>query len=197
LSEAVPGPRAAPAAAAAAFLTAGILLGARSVTGSSGPTALAGCCLVLLICRSARNLNGAASLAAFALLWASIGFVQARVRIVVPAITARASFAQLDLRRDRAIRIEGVLTDFWSGSPPHVTGRLRAERLWVYGSARPFPADVFLFIAGDVSPERVADRGDRILAVGHLIPEDLPSSTRDISMPWPQYRLSIKSPLLI
>ena len=197
MSEAVPGPRAAPAAAAAAFFTAGILLGARSVTGSSGPTALAGCCLLLLVCRSARNLSGAASLAAFALLWASLGFFQARVRIVVPANTARASFAQLDPRRDRAIRIEGVLTDFWSGSPPHVTGSLRAERLWIDGSARPFPADVFLFIAGDLSPERVAERGDRILAVGHLIPEDLPSSTRDISMPWPQYRLSIKSPLLI
>ena len=197
LSEAVPGPRAAPAAAAAAFFTAGILLGARSVTGSSGSAGLAGCCLLLLVCRSARDSKGAPSLAAFALLWASLGFVQARARIVAPAMTARASFAQLDPRRDRAIRVEGVLTDFWSGSPPHVTGRLRAERLWIHGSALPFPADVFLFVAGDLSPERVADRGDRILAVGHLIPEDLPASTRDISMPWPQYRLSIKSPMLI
>lgn len=197
MSETVPGPRAAPAAAAAAFFTAGILLGAWSVTGSAGSAGLAGCCLLLLVCRSARDRRGGPFLAAFALLWASLGFLQARVRLVMPAITARASFAQLDPRLDRAVRVEGVLTDFWSGSPPHVTGRLRAERLWIRGRARPFPADVFLFVAGELSPERVADRGDRVLAVGHLIAEDLPSSMRDIPMPWPQYRLSIKSPMLI
>ena len=197
MSEAVSGSRAAPAAAAAACFTGGILLGARSVTGSVGSAALAGCCLLLLVCRSVRGSRGAASLAAFVLLWASLGFVQARLRIVVPAITARDSFAHLDPRRDRAVRIEGVLTDFWSGSPPHVTGRLRAERLWIHGRPRPFSAEVFLFVAGDLSPERVADRGDRVLTVGHLIPEDLPASERDVSMPWPQYRLSIKSTMLI
>jgi competence protein ComEC len=197
VSEAASGSRAAPAAAAAACFTGGILLGARSMTVSAGPGALAGCCLLLLVCRTARCRRGASSLAAFALLWASLGFIQARVRIVVPAIEARASFAQLDPRRDRAVRVEGVLTDFWSGTPPHVTGRLRAERLWIHGSARLFPAEVFLFVAGDLSAGPVADRGDRIVAVGHLIPEDLPASTRDIVMPWPQYRLSIKSPMLI
>jgi competence protein ComEC len=197
VSEAVSGSRAAPAAAAAACFTGGILLGARSTTASAGPGALAGCCLLLLVCRTARGRRGASSVAAFALLWASLGFIQARARIVVPASEARASFAQLDPRRDRSVRVEGVLTDFWNGTPPHVTGRLRAERLWINGSARLFPAEVFLFVAGDISAERVADRGDRIVAVGHLIPEDLPASTRDIVMPWPQYRLSIKSPVLI
>ena len=85
-----------------------------------------------------------------------------------------------------------------AGSPPHVTGRLRAERLWIRAQARaPFRRRCFSSWQESVSPERVADRGDRIVAVGHLIPEDLPASTRDIPMPWPQYRLSIKSPMLI
>ncbi len=197
MSETIFGSRAAPAAGAAACFTVGILLGARSVAGSAGEAALAGCCLLLLVSRSARGRRGAASLAAFALLWASLGFIEARERIVLPAAEATSSFARLDPRRDRAVRVEGVLEDFWSGSPPHVTGRLRAERIWMGAIPRPFPADVFLFVAGEVPPERTADRGDRILAVGHLIPEDLPASTRDIPMPWPQYRLSIKSTMLV
>jgi competence protein ComEC len=198
LTEPAPDTRAAPAAAAAVFFTSGILLGARSAAGSPAAALLACFCVLLLFLRiTAGRREGAILLVAFALLWASLGFLEARLRLARPAATACRTFSDLPSDRDRADRVEGVLTDFWSGSPPRVSGRMRAERLWVGGQWRPFPAEVFVFLSGDSPAERATDRGDRVMAVGHLTPEGIPASERDISMPWPEYRLSVKSARLV
>lgn len=197
MKEPVPDSRAAPAAAAALFFTSGILLGARSVAGSAGAVLLAFSCLLLLVLRAAAGRRGPAFVACSALLWASLGFLDARLRLRRAADMAWTTFAGLPPARDRADKIEGVLTDFWSGSLPRVTGRLRAERILVLGRWRPFPAEVFVFLSGEGSVEEIADRGDRIVAVGHLAPEGLPASERDIALPWPEYRLSVKSARLV
>ncbi len=197
MNEAPYGSRGAPALAAAVFFIAGILLGAWSVSGSSGAAALVGGSLVLLALRSKRSGRSTVSLFAFALLWTSLGFLESRVRIRGPAEEARRTFRGLPAGRDRADRVEGVLTDFWSGTPPRTRGRMRAERIFAAGAWRPFPAEVFLFVSGTESLERVADRGDRVIAVGHLLPEDIPPSQRDLALPWPVYRLSIKSAVLL
>jgi hypothetical protein len=123
-------PEAAPAATAAVFFIGGILLGARSVTGTGLSLALSGGCAILLALSARRGRRGPAAFFAFALLWAALGFLEARVRIQGPAAEARQTFDSLSGERERSDRIEGVLTDFWSGSPPRVRGRLRAERLW-------------------------------------------------------------------
>ena len=179
------------------FFTGGILLGARAISGELESAVLAGCCLLLLALRRGARPRTALSLAAGALLWASLGFLDGRARIARPAEEARRTFAELAASRDRADRVEGVLTEFWSGAPPRAIGRMRAERLWTGGAWRPFPAELFLFVSGQGAPELRADRGDRVAVTGRLTPEDLPASERDIAMPWPQYRLSVKSEVLI
>ena len=196
MSDASPVLKAAPAAAAAAFFTCGILLGARAISGELGSAVLAGCCLLLLALRSGVRARSAIRVTA-TLFWASLGFLAGRERIALPAESARVAFARLAAVRDRADRIEGVLAESWSGSPPRVIGRMRAERLWTEGAWRPFPAEIFLFVSGQAAPESRADRGDRVAITGRLTLEDLPASERDIAMPWPQYRLSIKSEVLI
>src|SRR5262249_6358290 len=118
LSQTSPDLRAAPAAAAAAFFTAGILLGARAVSGGTAAAALAGCCLLLLAARRGTGTRALASTGAQALLWTSLGFFSGEARIARQAETARRTFRELPAGRDRADRIEGVLTEFWSGSPP-------------------------------------------------------------------------------
>lgn len=185
----------APAAVAAACFVAGVWLGSWAQTGAAGSLVLVGCCGTLLCLRVAARRGGGLSRTALCLLWASLGLFQGRLRIAAPAEIARRSFAALPQLADRADRLDGVLVDFWTGAPPHVHGRMRAERLWREGSWRPFPAEVFLFVSGEQAPERLADRGDRVLAVGHLQPEGLPASDRDLALPWPSYRFSVKSTL--
>ncbi|HEY6148192.1 MAG TPA: ComEC/Rec2 family competence protein, partial [Thermoanaerobaculia bacterium] len=190
-------PEAAPAALAAIFFIGGILLGARAVTGSGPALALAGACALLLAFSARRGARGPAAFFGFAILWASLGFLEARARIQGPAEQARRTFGSLSGERERSDRIEGVLTDFWSGSPPHVRGRMRAERLWSNGAWHAFPAEVYVFLSGEIPAEAAADRGDRVIAAGHVTPEDVPPSERDISLPWPSYRLSVKSAALL
>jgi competence protein ComEC len=187
----------APACAAAAFLIAGILLGARSVCGSGEAALLASACLLLLALRASRARAGIGSLVARAILWASLGFLNARERVRQPADEALLAAWQLPAGRDRADRIEGVLEDFWSGSPPRVLGRLRSERLWIRGRWHPFSAEIFVFLSGDEDVARIADRGDLVGIVGHLAPQGIAPSERDIALPWPQYRLSVKSAALV
>ena len=190
-------PEAAPRGCCRDFLHRGILLGARSVTGSGRALALAGACALLLALRARRGTRGAAGFFGFAILWASLGFLEGRARIQGPAQEARRTFGSLSGERERSDRIEGVLTDFWSGSPPRVHGRMRAERLWSNGAWHAFPAEVYVFLSGETPAEATADRGDRVIAAGHLSPEDVPPSERDLSLPWPAYRLSIKSAALL
>ena len=135
---------------------------------------------------------------AFVLLaWACIGFAEGRIQIAREDRTAREAFARLPSAAGRVDRVEGILADFWSDAPPRARGRLRAERLEVAGTWRPFPAEVFLFVSGAIPAERAADAGDRVRVVGHLRVEDLPASTRDVSLPYRRYRLSVKSALLV
>ena len=193
------GPRGdAPAAKAAMAFVAGIWLGAWSEAGATSAALAAGCCAALLALAVGKGApKRAASRAAFAVLWTALGFWAGATRLAEPARTARETWRLLPAGRDRADRIEGVLTDFWTGLPPRVHGRMRAERLEVGGAWRPFPADVFLFVSGEAPPENVAGRGDRVIAVGHLAAEGPSPSMRDLELPWPGYRLSIKSALRI
>ena len=62
------------------------------------------------------------------MMWTGLGFFAGEVRIAEPAETCRRTFRELPAVRDRADRIEGVLTEFWSGSPPRAITRMRAER---------------------------------------------------------------------
>src|ERR1700693_1601724 len=162
MSDAAPGREAAPAALAAIFLLCGILLGARSVTGTGRAIALACGCALLLAVAARRRERGPVALLASTLFWASLGFLEARSRIREPAEEARRAFRTLPSQRERADRVEGVLTDFWSGSPPRVRGRMRAERVWTKGAWHPFPADIFIFLSGETPAEGTADRGDRV-----------------------------------
>jgi competence protein ComEC len=174
------------------FLAAGTLLGAWSVSGGR----LVVCLLLLaagvLALRSHRSHSRLARFAFFS-FWIGAGFLSGLARVSLPARQARETYAMLPEGRDRADRLEGVLTDFWSGAPPRAHGKLRAERLEVSGLWRPFPAEVLLFVSGEEPIESVAGRGDRILLVGHLTREGPSASDRDIQTPWPIYRLSVKS----
>jgi competence protein ComEC len=188
---------AAPAAAAAAAFVAGIASGAESVQGEAAAAGLAGLCSLLLIARFSRGAGGGTSRAVGALLFASLGFAEGRVRIAAPADSARRAFDALAIDPDRAQRVDGVLQDFWTGAPPRAHGRLEASRIWDEqgGRWRPFPAEVFLFVSGEEPVAPRADRGDRVEAVGKLRREGLPASDRDIRLPWPAFRLSVKSAL--
>ncbi len=187
----------APAATAAVLLTAGTFLGGWSVSGGPMAAGLALLCgAVILVPAFHRRSRFLLRLAVLA-FWLGLGFLSGLVRVAGPARQARATFALIPAGRDRSDRVEGVLTDFWSGTPPRVHGRLRAERLFADGAWRPFPAEVFLFVSGEEALEIGSDRGDRVRIVGHLTPEGPSASDRDVASPWPSYRLSVKSALRI
>jgi competence protein ComEC len=174
---------------------AGIFLGAESIGGERGASLVAALCSILLV-RGLRRDPPRFRPAPVLLLWACVGFWEGRLGIARADRTARESFQLLPSSGDRVDCLEGVLADFWSDPPPRARGRLRAERLLVGGRWRPFPAEVFLFVSGSVPPDRIADRGDRIRLLGRLRTEDLPASTRDVSLPYRRYRFSVKSALL-
>src|SRR5262249_34252981 len=60
---------------------------------------------------------------------------------------------------------------------------------------RPFSAEVLLFVSGE--EPITAGRGDRVVIIGHLTREGPSASDRDIEVPWPVYRLSVKSAVRI
>ena len=185
----------APALPAAVALVGGILFGSRAVTGAIGAAAV----IVLAGAWLAISEGGLARRSAPVLLWLSAGFLSGRARIAIPAETAERTRAAAARFPGEAVRVEGTLSGFWSGDPPEARGRLQAATLRVGGMARPFPAEVALFVGGGAAPGGLAnvDRGDRVAVTGKLRPEDLPASTRDVSLPWTRYRLSIKSPRLV
>lgn len=184
----------APAIPAAISLVAGIWLGAWSISGAAGALVLAAAVLLFLAIRPRRV---AAARAAWCLFWLAVGFASGLLRIAGPAETSRHAAWSLPSLPERVDRVEGTLVDFWSGAPPRARSRVRAEWLWTAGSWRPFPADVYLFVSGETPVEPLADRGDRVRLVGHLRAEDLSPSERDLSLPWPAYRLSVKSAVQI
>ncbi|HWZ86843.1 MAG TPA: ComEC/Rec2 family competence protein, partial [Thermoanaerobaculia bacterium] len=134
---------------------------------------------------------------AFAAFWLAAGFLSGRLRIAQPAGQAHAIFASADAAARSAVRLEGVLTDFWSGQPPGARGTLSANRLGSGIGERAFPAEVVVYVSGGGSVLAAADRGDRVRLTGHLEAEDIPASRREIPLPWPRYRVSVKSAQLV
>jgi competence protein ComEC len=185
----------APAARAAVVLVSGVFCGAWSVCGTAAAAALAAVSAAGLALERGGFRGGARSLA-FAAFWFAAGFLSGRLRIAEPAERARAVFASGD-GAAAAVRIEGVLADFWSGQPPRARSTLRAERLEAGGAWRAFPAEVVVFVSGEGSALAAVDRGDRVRMTGHLEAEDLPASQREVPLPWPRYRLSVKSVRLV
>ena len=188
----------APAAKAAAWVVCGIFLGA----WSDGGAAAAGCLLGV----SAVGLGALAGLArgpafrlAFASFWFSAGFVSGAVRIAEPSRAATRTFAAVPASRTGADVLEGRLTDFWSGRPPRARTTLAADRLWMpaAGSWQPFRAEITVFVSGETAVEGVASRGDRVRLTGRLEPEELPASERELALPWPRFRLSVKSARMV
>ncbi len=187
----------APAVPAAVALVVGILLGSRSTSGElAGISLLAMAAAWLFLRRDAADRDFPCAIARV-LLWLAAGFLSGRLRVAIPAEASRVAFASLPAASARALQVEGVLTDFWSGTPPQVRGRLDARRILVEGRALEFPAEVFLFVGGEKPVGAGSGRGDRVLLTGHLRPEDVPASERDIALPWTRYRLSVKSGLLV
>ncbi len=185
----------APAARAAVVLVSGVFCGAWSVCGTAAGAALAAVSAAGLALERG-GLRGGARRLAFAGFWFAAGFLSGRVRIAEPAEQARAAFAPGDAGAP-AVRLEGVLADFWSGQPPRARSMLRAERVEAGGVWRCFPAEVVVFVSGESAALAIADRGDRVRMTGHLEVEDLPASEREVPLPWPRYRLSMKSARLL
>ncbi len=52
-------------------------------------------------------------------------------------------------------------------------------------------------MSGQTPVVPIAERGDRVRVTGRLEPEDIPASAREIALPWPRYRLSVKSARLV
>lgn len=186
----------APAVPAAIALVCGVWSGAWASSGSA--LAVAGAALsALLLAASAGKPRRGSRRFAFAVLWLCLGFASGRLRIGEPAEAAWRTAASLGAEDRVAVRIEGVLADFWTGAPPRARSRLKAERIFAAGAWREFPAEVWVFVSGETPVESVADRGDRVVLAGSLRPEDIAASEREIAMPWPAFRLSVKSALAI
>lgn len=186
-----------PAGEAAIWLVSGVFLGAWSTSGLSGALALSAAAGIFLAVLERRGARGAALRLAFAAFWLGCGFATARVRLAIPADQARGAFHTTARNGHSADVVEGVLADFWSGQPPRARTTLLARRLLGADGWVPFPAEVIVFVSGSSPVLPVADRGDRVRLTGRLEPEDLPASDREIPLPWPRYRLSVKSALLI
>ena len=187
----------APAARAALCLVTGIFLGAWSVRGMSAAVALVAVGGVGLAVLRRRGPGGPAFRLAFVAFWSGTGFAVARACVAIPAADAASTFASLDPARSSVDLVEGTLADFWSGEPPRARTTLRAERLRVGQTWAPFRAEVVVFVSGQSPVAAAADRGDRVRLTGRLEPEDLPVSDREIPLPWPRYRMSVKSARLM
>jgi len=187
----------APAARAAVCLVLGIFLGAWSIGGAAGAAALAGIALIGLATLGRPGRRSAALRLAFVAFWLAAGFLLGRVGIAARAEAARAAFAQMSSPVRQAAVLEGTLTDFWSGEPPRARTTMRAERLLLAGARIPFPAEAVVFVSGQTPALPGADRGDRVRVTGHLELEELPASVREVPLPWPRYRISVKSARMV
>ncbi len=187
----------APAARAAVCAVIGIFAGSWSASGAVLAAVLILASAAALAVLAARRSEGAAFRLAFVSFWLAAGFLSGRERIAGPAQIAAAAAARLPATPGRTDVVEGTLADFWNGRRPSVRARIDARRLLVGGEWRDFPAEVSLFVAGQEDVSAVAGRGERIRVTGHLEPEDLPVSDRELAMPWTRFRMSVKSPLMI
>ncbi len=186
----------APAAKAAVGLAGGVFLGAFSTGGGTAAACLAGVSAAGLVVL-ARGERRFAFRLAFAAFWVSAGFVSGAVRIAQPALSAGHTFSVLPASRLEADVVEGRLADFWSGTPPRGRTTLAATRLRAGSAWREFPAEVTVFVSGETPVEGVAERGDRVRMTGRLEAEDLAASDRELALPWPRFRLSVKSARMV
>ena len=185
---------AAPAARAALCVVAGVFAGAWSVRGEAEAVGLLGGAIAVLAAaprgrRAARGL-------AFASLWLAAGFLAGRLRLAIPAAQSEEAFRRADAGAF-SDSVEGVLEDFWNGEPPRARTTLRSRRIQTAGGWIPFPAEVVVYLSGEAPAARLPDRGDRVRLTGRLEREDLPASERELPLPWPRYRLSVKSARLV
>jgi len=187
----------APAAKAALALAVGVWSGSWSVGGAAGGWTLLAVSGASLATLAASRRRGAAFRLTFAAFWVATGFLSGRLRIAEPAEQARTAFVTLGAPSPAAVTLEGRLMDFWSGLPPRARTTLSAERLAAPGPGRSFAAEVAVFVSGEESVADVADRGDRVRLTGHIEPEEMPASERDLPLPWPRYRVSVKSARMI
>ncbi|HEY1252751.1 MAG TPA: DNA internalization-related competence protein ComEC/Rec2 [Thermoanaerobaculia bacterium] len=190
----------APAARAALCVVAGVFAGAWSVRGAAEGVALlvvAAPSLAWLTARGDRSRRSAAARLASAALWLAAGFLAGRLRIAIPASEAPGALLRAGARGEFADSLEGVLADFWSGEPPRARTTLRAERILGPEGWLTFRAEVVVYLSGAPPASPLPDRGDRVRLTGRLEREDLPASDREIPLPWPRYRLSVKSARLV
>ena len=187
----------APAARAAVCVVLGIFLGAWSIGGAPAAAALAGVSAIALAVLDRLVRRRAAFRLAFVTLWLAAGFLLGRTRIAARAEAARAAFRRMPEPARQAAVIEGILTDFWSGQPPRARTTMRAGRLLAGGAWIPFPAEVVVFVSGETLALPRADRGDRVRMTGHLELEEIPASVREVPLPWPRYRISVKSARMV
>ena len=189
---------AAPAARAALCVVAGVFAGAWSVRGEAESLGL----LVLTAAVLAAPVAGprrsfASRRLAFAAFWLAAGFLAGRLRLAIPATQAEEAFRRAAAGGAFSDSVEGVLDDFWNGEPPRARTTLRAVRLRRAEGWIPFPAEVVVYLSGAASATELPERGDRVRLTGRLEREDLPASERELPLPWPRYRLSVKSARLV
>ena len=102
------------------------------------------------------------------------------------------------LRRGHASS-KGCSTDFWSGEPPRARDDAARRALLGAGDGwRPFPAEVVVFVSGEAPAlvpggSRRSRARDRAPRAGGAFP----ASDRDVPLPWPRYRISVKSARLV
>jgi competence protein ComEC len=186
-----------PAAKAALVLAVGVWGGSWSVGGAPAGWLLLAVSAAALAFFSAARRRGGTFRLAFTAFWLSAGFLSGRLRIAEPAERARETFLVLGAPSSAAVTVEGRLTDFWSGLPPRAHTTMAAEGLAASGSRLLFPGEVAVFVSGQESVAAIAERGDRVRLAGHLEPEEMPASERDLPLPWPRYRLSVKSARMV
>ena len=189
---------AAPAARAALCVVAGIFAGAWSVRGEA--EALGLLLLAAAVLAAIPGADRAARRLAFAAFWLAAGFLAGRLRLAIPATQAEDAFRTAAAGGAFSDSVEGVLDDFWSGAPPRARTTLRARRVRAAEGWIPFPAEVVVYLSGEPPAselEALPERGDRVRLTGRLEREDLPASERELPLPWPRYRLSVKSARLV
>ncbi len=178
----------APALRAAIALGAGIWAGAWSTSGQ-GLAAAAG-----LLCGIAALGSRSPGRRVFSFLFfLSAGMTAGRLRIGVPAAAAARAF--LDLDRSQPAEWTGRIEGFWTaaGEGRFTTVRIAGVRQNGRVVALSTPAKLWMSGTSAIP----AQRGDEFRTAATMTVPDIPASTRDLSTPFSEYSLSVKSALLM
>src|SRR6202008_2789772 len=104
--------------------------------------------LAVLRIRRAGDSAKTARVVAFAALWLSAGVFAGRLRIATPADQARAAFRRVAHGAgESSDAVEGVLTDFWNGSPPRARTTQRAAPVPIRSGWGDVTAQVVVYLA--------------------------------------------------